>query len=217
MDRVQNFLKFILSNFGPLIGFYFVNQFWGLKAAVVASLVLGFGEFLWLKRKNEKITAFFYFSSGLIILFGTLDLLVKEPLFIKFEASITNLFFAIFFALSLFKDKSIVQQFAETQKKILEEQSEDKKFFFQVFTLFWCFYFVSKALLYLWINFNSSLNEGLMIRMIVGKISFWGMMVISVGFPKKIWVLMEKATVFPSQRKVKSEASVGVRNKIQIF
>lgn len=207
MNRVKSLITFIFSNFGPMIGFYFVNQFWGFKAGIIVSFFLIIAEFLWLKFKKQNINSFFYASSAMILIFGVIDLNVQEPLFFKFEATLTNLYFAILFGMSLFKDKSIVQEFAETQKRTSTEQSEDKNFFFKMFTVFWCVYFVAKAVLYLWLNFNTSLDDGLIIRIIFGKVSFWVMMFISVGIPRQIWKILEKFKLFPSQRLIKSPAS----------
>ncbi len=200
MNKFKIFLKFILSNFGPIIGFYLVNQLWGMKVGVFASIILVIAEYLWLKHKDESISTFFYFSSGMIILFGVIDLIIQKPLFIKFEASITNLFFALFFGHSIFKEKSLIQEIAETQKKTSETQSEDKKFYFKIMTCFWSIYFLGKSIFYLWINLNASLNEGLLIRMIVGKVSLWIMLFISVGLSRQIWKLFEKLKLFPSQK-----------------
>ncbi len=201
MKKITNIVKFIFLNFGPLVGFYFINHFWNFKVAVAVSIFLVFAEFFILKFKKLKISSFFYFSSLIIILFGVADLIVQEPFLFKFEATLTNLFFAVFFGLSLFKDKSIVQQFAEAQKRTSADQSEDKRFFFKFFTLIWSSYFTVKAFFYLWINFNSTLSEGFVIRMIVGKVSFWLMMFISIGLPMQIWKIMEVFKLLPSQRK----------------
>ena len=199
-DRVESITTFILANFGPLIGFYLANYFWGLKAAVSVSMVLAIAEFFLLRSKNKKISVFFYFSSAIVVLFGLADLIIEEPFFIKFEATLTNLFFAIFFGMSLFKEKSIVQEFAEAKNRTSEEQSEDKSYFFRLFTAVWCLYFVIKAVFYLWLNFNMSLNEGLILRMIIGKMSFWVMMFISIGLPAQVWKILEKFKLFPSQK-----------------
>lgn len=192
--------KFIIANFGPLIAFYVINQFWGLKAGILVSVVLIFIEYFWLKFKKQKIGAFFYFSSGVILIFGGLDLYLQEPYFIKYEASITNILFAIFFGISIFKDKSIVQEFAETQGRTSLETSADKSFFFKMFTAAWAIYFLVKAFFYLWLSFNTTMSQGLIVRMFFGKVSFWLMMLLSIGFPEKIWNLMERLRLFPSQR-----------------
>ena len=135
-----------------------------------------------------------------LLLFGIADLFIKEPFFFKFEATLTNLFFALFFALSLLKDKPIVQEFAEMQKKTSNEQTPDKLYFFQFFTIWWSVYFVIKAAFYLWLNFNTTLDDALIIRMLVGKVSLWLMMFISIGMPQYIWKVLEFLKMFPSQK-----------------
>jgi len=200
MNLLKNIIKFITSNFGPLVGFYFVNHYWDFKAAVIVSAILIISEFTFLKIRKQSISSFFYFSSAIIIGFGIADLFVQEPYFFKFEATLTNLFFAVFFGLSLLKEKPIVQEFAEMQKRTSDEQSPDKLFFFRFFTILWSGYFILKAAFYLWINFHTSLDEGLLIRVLVGKVSFWIMMYISIGMPKQIWSTLEKFRLFPSQR-----------------
>ncbi len=202
IDRIKNTTRFLISNFGPLIGFYFVNHFWGFQMGVVVSIALVIIEFIWLKLKKLEIGRFFYFSSAMILCFGIADLVIQAPFFIKYEASITNLIFAVFFGSSLFKEKSIIQEIAESQGRTSTESSVDKIFFFKLFTLFWCLYFVGKAAFYLWLNSVSTLEEGMIIRLIVGKLSFWMMMFISIGLPRKIWKLFERLKIFPSQRAV---------------
>lgn len=102
---------------------------------------------------------------------------------------------------SLFKEKSIIREFAELQEQTsLEQQNPDKRFFFGFLMIVWCLYFVFKSTFYLWINWNTSLEEGLLIRMIFGKLSFWIMMFVSIGLPRQIWKLLEKMRLFPYQR-----------------
>lgn len=200
MLAFKKILSFLISNFGPLIGFYLINLFWGFQVAVIASISLAVAEYIWLKLNQRQIDMFFYFSSGIIVVFGLLDLSIESPFFFKLESSITNLIFAIFFGLSVFKEKSITQIFAENQKKISADSSDDKRFFFACFTLLWAFYFLVKALIYLWLNFNLEFENALFLRMILGQASLWVMLAISTLLPKQIWALMEKARFFPSQR-----------------
>ncbi len=40
---MKKLIVFILTNFGPLVGFYLVNQFWGFKEAVIVSIIFIFG------------------------------------------------------------------------------------------------------------------------------------------------------------------------------
>ena len=144
--------------------------------------------------------AVFYLSTGVIVIFGILDLVVQTPIFFKLEAAITNVLFAVFFGLSVLKEKSIVQEFAVNQGRVSTESSEDKKFFFDCFTWFWTIYFLTKAIIYLWLNFKIQFEDAMILRLFIGKISLWAMIGISTLLPRQIWGLLEKAQAFPSQR-----------------
>ncbi|WP_413290263.1 septation protein IspZ [Bdellovibrio sp. HCB337] len=193
--------QFLYHNFGPLIGFYLVNHFFGFKAGVIASILVVIWEFAWLKfRRKTKPTTFFYITSLMVIAFGIFDLTLQAPFFFKLEAFITNMCMAFFFGVSLFRDKSLVQEIAETQGRIDTDQTPDKHFFFRFYTSVWTVYFVAKAIIYLWINLNSSFEDAFFLRVAIGKGSFWAMMFFSVVIPKLVWRCLEFLKVFPSQR-----------------
>ncbi|MGZ3771438.1 MAG: septation protein IspZ [Bdellovibrio sp.] len=192
-------INFLFSNFGPIVSFYIINHFCGYKVAVLISILLVVAEYIWLKWRNQKIHFFFYFSSGVILFFGAADLLIQESCFIKYEATFTNSLFAVFFGMSLFKEKSIIQEFAETQGRTSTESTIDKSYFFKFLTAAWIVYFLAKAFFYLWLNSLLSTDEAIISRIIIGKVSFWIMMFLSVGIPKKIWSLIERLGLFPSQ------------------
>jgi intracellular septation protein A len=142
----------------------------------------------------------FWALNSVIIVFGVLDLLLSNQLFIKYEAFLTNIIIAIFWAASLFKDKSIVQEIAESQGRVDPSQSIDKRFFFNIFTIFWSAYFLLKGLFYYWTYQNTNMDNALIVRIFVGKISLWIMIGSSTLLPRKIWKLMEWFKVFPSQK-----------------
>lgn len=201
MHKVINVLKFILNEIGPFLAFYIIDHFWGNRVALVVSITLVIAEFLWKKYKKQKITMLFYAFNSVIIVFGFLEILNIETNIYQFEALLTNLFIAIFWGASVFKEKSIVQEIAESQGRTSVETSEDKRFFFNIFTLFWAFHFLSKGIFYFWIYQNPSIDHPLIVRLVVGKVSFWVMMGGSILLPEKIWVIMNKLRLLPSYRK----------------
>lgn len=202
--------SFFLKNFGPLAIFYAVNYFWSFQAAIFISITWVAFEFIYMKARKEKLTSFFYFSSSIIAVFGIIDLSFQEPILIKYEAALMNLFCALFFGISLFNEKTIIQELAENQKRIPEEgfsatKEVDMKFFFKFFTLLWWGYFSIKAVFYLILATQNPLNEIFLIKMVIGKISFWIMMFISVVIPHRLWVAMEYFKWFPSQRDINKD------------
>ena len=201
MDKIKGIANFLYKNFGPLVVFYIANHIWGLKTATFVSLVFTVIEVIQLKAAKKEITAFFKFSAAMALLFGVLDLTLENAFFYKIEASITNLFTAFFFGITLFQNKPLIQQFAEQQGRTSKDQSEDKTYFFRLLTIVWTIYFVIKAAIYLWINLNSDVEQGLIIRSIVGNVSFGILLFVSIGLARPIWNLLMRLKVMPSTRK----------------
>lgn len=201
MNILSGFFTFLIKNFGAILFFYVINIFADFKTAVLASMAFVVCEYIWFKSKKIKPSYFFYFSAFLIIAFGIFDLLMQEPKFFRFEAALINLFSAVFFGSTLLKDKSIVEEFAEAQGRTTASMTGiDKTYFFRFYTIVWTAYFLLKAALYFWLSFNASFNDAFLIRMVVGKVSFWIMMFFSLGLGRTVWKLFAKYKLLPSQR-----------------
>ena len=201
MKRIQQLIQFLLTNFGPLIGFYLLNNIWGLQTAILGSMGIVVAELIWIKViRKGKVSSLFLFSGAIVFVFGALDLWLQQSLFFKLEAFLINLFTAVFFGLSLRNEKSLIQELAETQKRTSSDQSEDKRFFFQLLTIFWCLYFIAKGFFFLWLNFTTPMNEALLLRMIIGKVSFWIMLFVSIWFSRPLFRLLEQRQMLPSQK-----------------
>ncbi len=200
MNRFLSILTFILKNFGPLIVFYFANHIWGLKTAIAVSMGYAFVEWLQLWRTGQKATLFFRFSVAMTLIFGILDLSMDSAFFYKIEATVSNLFTAFFFSITLFQSKPLIQQFAEQQQRTSMEQSADKTYFFGILTMIWTIYFVAKAFVYLWTNFNLENEQGLLIRLVVGNVSFGILLAASIFLSRPFWNLLVKMKLLPSMR-----------------
>lgn len=193
-------LIYAITNFGPLLAFYLVNNVFGLKAAISASLLVIVLEVVHFRIKKEKLSAFFLFSSTIAILFGIVDLTMSNPTMFKYEAGTINILFAAFFLGSLLKEKSIVQEIAEQQGRTQKNTSIDKSFFFKILTAIWSAYFLLKAICYTWINLNNSLEYGMVLRFLIGNISLTVMIFLSVYTARSFWRLLEKFKLLPSLR-----------------
>src|SRR4051812_8798546 len=106
MSKFTQFIFFVFSNFGPLVVFYSANHFWGLKPAIVTSLIFAFFEVAYKIWKREKINAFFTFCVVTTVVFGVFDLYMQKSVLFRFEPALTNLFVGAFFGLSLLREKS---------------------------------------------------------------------------------------------------------------
>lgn len=200
MERIKDIGLFLYKNFGPLIVFYIANHFWGLKSAIAFALIFTVAEIIHYKIAEKEITTFFKFSLTMTFIFGILDLTLDNAFFYKIEATVTNLFTAILFGITLFQPTPLVQQFAEQQGRTSKDQSMDKTFFFRLLTFVWTIYFIVKAALYLWINLNSDVEQGIIVRAVVGNISLAIMLFVSIGLARPIWNLMVRLKIMPSAR-----------------
>ncbi len=107
MEKIKGIIQFLFKNFGPLLVFYLANRFWGLKTAIVVSLIFTVGEIIHTKFAKQELTMFFKFSVVMALIFGTLDLTLESAFFYKIEATLTNLFTAFFFGITLFQPKPL--------------------------------------------------------------------------------------------------------------
>ena len=194
MKRVVSTIQFAMLEFGPLIIFYAVNHFYGVKPAIVSSLAWALVDAAWRRFKGRSLSALFIYSLVMTILFSVVDLSLDVPVLVKFEAALSNFVTAGFFALSMRRGrKTVIQEFAEKRAEAQGETlgvTPDRTFFFTVSTGFWAAYFVFKAGLYAWIAGRYSLEESLVIRTVFGNVTFYGLMFLNIYFAGKIRVAL---------------------------
>ncbi len=207
LEKLLGALRYSFSNFGPIISFYVVNHFWGLRPAVLSSLVcivIEVADKYWHKK---HLTLFFKFCAATALVFGGIDLYLQKSVFFKYEAALTNLFTAAFFGSTLFGEKTIILQFAESRIKASgHEVTSDQVTFFRLFTMLWTGYFVIKSGVYVWIAHRYGLEKGLIIRAIVGNVSLYALIGISMFGAKPIFMAFKKWGLLSPSKPVISKA-----------
>ncbi|MGZ3711162.1 MAG: septation protein IspZ [Bdellovibrionota bacterium] len=190
-DKLKGLINFAFVNFGPLIVFYGTNRIYGLKIAIIASTLFSFAEIAWRLYRRLPITNLFKFSATVTILFGLVDLYAQQSFLFKYEASATNVLTGVFFGASLFSSKCLLQEFYE-QRKDAKAVTPDLAGYFRLLTLIWVLYFWLKAAVYFWIAGRFSLEQGLLVRTVLGSGSFYLMLGISIFGSRKIFPLLKK-------------------------
>ncbi len=193
-------LKWILENFGVVIVYQVMNHFFDFKIAIISTLIFAVIELIVLKLNKRPISIFMLFSFALVFVFGAFDLYLENQVFFKFESAIISLITAMYFGISLFKDKSIVEEFAEQQGRVTTEKTPDKTFFFKFITACWFVYFIGKSIIYAWIAQNNSTEANVIYRTVFGTASFYILLALSIAFSQQIWNLLLKAKLMPSTR-----------------
>lgn len=203
-------LRFFLINFGPMAVFMLAYHFWGLKAGVILSILWVAAEGVYLYVRRQKPTSLFMASAAAALVFGSLDLWLESMTFMKLEAGLINLMFAAVFGVSLWKEKSLVQELAEQRVSrqtepdetadLMETDPTDRDFFFRFLTWVWCGYFLIRAGLFTWLNFTEDFSAAWILRQTIGHVSFYVLLGLSIFGGRQLWILIHHLRLLPTQR-----------------
>jgi len=200
--------RVLFDNFGPVIVFYGVNHFYGLKMAIIASTVFSIAEIVLKALRGAKVTPLFKFTAVITLVFGCVDLYAQQSLLFKYESVATSLFLGIFFASSIFGGKTVIQEYTEAQGD-QRPVTADRVAYFKILTGVWVLYFGLKAAAYYWIASNYSLEQSLVIRTVVGSGTLYAMLFVSIFGSKKIFPLLKKYGLLPEESTSRSTNELG--------
>ncbi len=188
-------VQFALLNFGPILAFYVVNHFYGLKPAIVVCAVYSIGEVIWAYFSGQELTNLFKFTAVMTLIFGVVDLCAQESFLFKYEAAVTNLLTGGFFGATVFGEKTMIQEFFE-KSKYAKPVTPELAAYFRFFTLIWTAYFVVKAGIYFWVARHTTIEQGLIMRTLIGNGSFVIMLLISNLGGRRIFLFLRKLGFF---------------------
>ena len=192
--------KGLIANFAPLLVYYGVLHFFGLRIAAVSTIVFCLAEAAHYRWKQRPMPKLFKFICVLTLIFGVLDIIFAEGYFVRLEPVISNLLTAGFFAYTIWSPQAIIQMIATQGGQTSSLDSPDKRFLFRVLTGIWVVYFGVKALIYLRFNLDNSIEDGLLFRAVAGNLSFLLMFVFSVVLARPLGRLLHRLRLLPSQR-----------------
>lgn len=195
-EKLRGLLKFAFNNFGPVIVFYAVNHFYGLKPAIAVSTIFSVGEIAYKIRKGQKITGMFKFTALITLVFGAVDLYAQQSFLFKYESAVTNVFTGLFFGASIFGEKSVIHEYYENTKDP-KPLTRDRLAYFKILTGVWVAYFFAKAAAYAWLAGRVSLEQGMVIRTLLGSGTLYVMLAISIYGSKKIFPMLKSLGMLP--------------------
>jgi intracellular septation protein A len=196
MQRLRAVLSFILWEFGPLIALLALSAAFGLKVAIagtIALIAVDSARRLWL---GISFTRIYLLSSGLAVVFGTIDILSQTPFMLKYEAVITNVVTGMAFVVGSQGDKPMLQEIAEQRGQVFPDRA-DIRHFFRLFTLLWAAYFFLKAGIYLWLGAILPMPRALLLRSIIGGVSLGLMIAVSVTQGRRLFFLCRWLGLLP--------------------
>ena len=188
----------ILDELGSLIVFWILMPIGGIRLALAGSI--GFIVLDGLRRWHaaQRFTRLWLLSSGLTMVFGSIDLTLATPVLIAYEAVITNVATGIAFVIGARGPRSIIQELAEQRGGAGFPDRADVRRFFTLFTLAWACYFFIKAALYFWIVQVLPLTEAMAVRSAAGTISLVIMIAVSVTQGRRLFLLCRKLRLLPA-------------------
>lgn len=183
MKRLTGTLGGLFHSFGSLILYWGVLLTFGLKPAIVATLLFIVAEVIWRMATHRPFPALWWFSNIMALVFGAVDLYADTPFMMRYEATVSNLITAAFFAAGALGEEPLVLRLAMSSKNghtIPKDRPEIIRFF-RAFTLLWAAYFVARAGVFLWIMTAFPLTKALMLRTVISWASLGVMMLISIN------------------------------------
>jgi len=203
-QKLGALVRVLFENFGPILVFYGVNHFYGLKLAIIASTVYSLSEITLKHFRGTKLTPLFKFSAAITLIFGCVDLYAQQSFLFKYESVATNIMTGVFFAASLFGGKkTVIQEYYEAQGNS-KPMTRDRVAYFKYLTSAWVIYFVLKAAAYFWIASNFSIEQSMIVRTILGSGTLYLMLFISIVGSKKIFPLLKQYRLLPEAESLPS-------------
>jgi intracellular septation protein A len=192
MTRIVATLRFAVAEFGPLLVFWILASLFSVKIAIAGSLaaiLLDSGLRLY---RRQPFTRLYFVVASLTLGFGAVDLCVRTPFLLVYEAPITNALTGLAFVAGAFGDKPMLQELAEQRPGAAIPQTQETRRFFRLFTLIWAAYFFLKAAGYLYLAATLPLKEALALRSVLGSLSLALMTALSVSQGRRLFLLMRR-------------------------
>jgi intracellular septation protein A len=196
MTKLAVVARFALAEFGPLIVFWLLALAFGVKPAILGSIVFIIADAVWRWRKGLKFTRLYSLISALTLVFGFVDLVATSPFMLKYEAAVSNVVTGIAFVVGALGEKPIIQEVAEQRGENFVANDEIRTFF-RLFTLVWAAYFFLKAFLFAWMAWTMPMLEAMALRSAIGGVSLGLMIAISATQGRRLFFLCRRFGLLP--------------------
>lgn len=113
-------LKKLLPGFIPLFVFIAVDEIWGTRAGLVAALVIGLAEMVWIWLKEQRFDRFVLVDTGLLIALGSVSILLDNDIFFKLKPGLVELILCAILGVSAFSKLNIIGLMTKRYMKDME-------------------------------------------------------------------------------------------------
>ncbi len=140
-------MKF-LSDFFPILLFFVAYQLYDIYVATAVAIAASAGQVAYFHLRYKKVEKMQWVTLGLLIFFGGLTLLLRDPDFIKWKPTVVNWLFAAAFLGSAFIGKKSLLQRMMDQAVTLPELIWSR------LNVIWISFFIGIGFLNLYVAFN---------------------------------------------------------------
>ena len=196
MRRSFELIRYAFGEFGSVIVFVVGLYAFGIKPAIVATIVWIAGDAIQRAVRRLGFPQVWLFANGLVVVFGGVDLFAATPFMLRYEPVVTNALTGLVFAAGAFGDKPVIQLLAEARGRSFPEGAEFRRFF-QVLTFIWVAYFMLKAAVYYWLARTFTLEEAMPIRAVVGPASLAALLALSFR-SRPLFLLLRRLRLLPA-------------------
>lgn len=147
MSKIE-LLKKLLPGFIPLFAFIAIDEIWGTRAGLVAALVIGVAEMVWIGIQEKRFDKFVLFDTGLLFVLGSVSLLLNNDIFFKLKPGLVELILCAVLAVSAFSKLNIIGLMTQRYMKDLELTEQQMGQFRKTLQLMFFVFLVHTALVF---------------------------------------------------------------------
>jgi intracellular septation protein A len=197
MQRLKKLVLGAFGTFGPLIIFVAAEHLLSLRWAIGLSTSYTLAEIAWRMWRREKLSQLFIFTAAMTLGFGGIDLVLNQPVFLKYEAVATNVLTGVYFAASVFGGKSLIEAaYAQAPREDKPPLDPELRAFFRLLTMIWAIYFFVKSVAYFFVARAYDYDHALAIRTVAGNVSMFALLGISLVGGRTLLKLVQRVGLF---------------------
>jgi isopentenyldiphosphate isomerase/intracellular septation protein A len=141
-------LKKLLPGFIPLFVFIAIDEIWGTRAGLVAALVIGVAEMVWIWIQEKRFDKFVLFDTGLLVVLGSVSLLLNNDIFFKLKPGLVELILCAVLAVSAFSKLNIIGLMTQRYMKDMELNQQQMAQFRKTMQLMFFVFLIHTALVF---------------------------------------------------------------------
>ena len=141
-------LKKLLPGFIPLFVFIAIDEIWGTRAGLVAALVIGVGEMVWIWIREKRFDSFVLVDTGLLIVLGTVSIVLDNDIFFKLKPGLVELILCAVLAISAFSNLNIIGLMTQRYMKDMEINEQQMNQFRKTLKLMFIVFLIHTILVF---------------------------------------------------------------------